>query len=438
MLVLKRFFPFTARKFLIAASISLVPFVAHATSLSLSLDQAIASALHSQAIMQVARHQLAAQKHLRQAAQAQMLPALTLNAATIWTQSRAGQPVFVAANGAREMLGQIRLDIPIYAPQTRALSKLAKDQVEMENYRLQQTRLAVAAAVTMSYFKLAEMDNIIAIWKSALGAAQNIYRTTKEGFAIGTRSRLALNQAELNVLRMHSQLTQTRILRKATQRVLALQTGLGQQLPPLTKMSPALQSLPDFSAIEQQALQAQPLLSVAESRIKAAQAQLQFHRGARLPVLGAHAAYGVDSSAIPHSGQLGWQAGLSLQMPLFGFGRNRDQIAAAQQQVAALQAAKSALEMQIRSRLAQDLGTAQAATIALKNAGKIADRANAVYQMTRKGYLAGAESALALQQAQTAWIQARLQDTDAMIRARLSRAQLALDSGRLPGQGPFS
>ncbi|MBN2680489.1 TolC family protein [Acidithiobacillus montserratensis] len=436
MLVLKRFFPFTARKFLIAASISLVPLAAHATPLS--LDQAIASALHNQASIQVVRHQLAAQKNLSEAAQAQMLPALSLNAATIWTQSRAGQPVFVAANGAREMSGQIRLDIPIYAPQTRALSKLAKDQVDMETYRLQQNRLTVAAAVTMSYFKLAEMDNAIAVWKSAFVAAQQIYQTTKEGFTIGTRSRLALNQAELNVLRMHSQLSQTRILRKATQRVLALQTGLGQQLPPLIKMTPTLQPLPDFSVIEQQALQAQPLISVAESRIKAAQAQLEFHRGARLPVVSAHAAYGVNSSVIPHSGQLGWQAGLSLQMPLFGFGRNRDQIAAAQQQVAALQAAKSALEMQIRSRLAQDLGTAQATTIALKNAGKIADRANAVYQMTRKGYLAGAESALALQQAQSAWIQARLQDTNAMIRARLSRAQLALDSGRLPGQGPFS
>ncbi|WP_031574227.1 TolC family protein, partial [Acidithiobacillus thiooxidans] len=124
----------------------------------------------------------------------------------------------------------------------------------------------------------------------------------------------------------------------------------------------------------------------------------------------------------------------SLQMPIFGFGRNRDQIAAAREQVAALQAAKSALQMQIRSRLAQDAGTARAASIALKNAGEIERSAQAVYTMTRKGYLAGAESALALQQAEDAWVQAQLQATNAMIRARLSRTQLILDSGFLPGQ----
>ena len=54
--------------------------------------------------------------------------------------------------------------------------------------------------------------------------------------------------------------------------------------------------------------------------------------------------------------------------------------------------------------------------------------------MTRKGYLAGAESALALQQAENDWVQARLQSAGAAIRARLTRAQLALDSGLLPDQ----
>ncbi|OCX74899.1 hypothetical protein [Acidithiobacillus thiooxidans] len=90
--------------------------------------------------------------------------------------------------------------------------------------------------------------------------------------------------------------------------------------------------------------------------------------------------------------------------------------------------------MQIRSRLAQDVGAARAASIALEDAGEIEHSAQAVYSMTRKGYLAGAESALALQQAEDAWVQAQLQATNAMIRARLSRTQLILDSGFLPGQ----
>jgi len=309
-------------------------------------------------------------------------------------------------------------------PQTRALSKLSKDQVTIERFHLLQTRLSVAAQVSMTYYRLALSNNMIAIWRRALVAARQVFQATRDGYATGTRSRLALQQAQLNLLRIQSKLKQTLAQSVAIRQVLALQTGLGSHLPPLAKVSGPLRALPDLSKIQSRAMQAQPLLRAADAQIQAAHAQLQFHQSARLPVFSANAAYGVDTATIPHSAQLGWQAGLSLQMPIFGFGRNRDQIAAAREQVAALQAAKSALQMQIRSRLAQDAGAARAAGIALKNAGEIEHSAQAVYSMTRKGYLAGAESALALQQAEDAWVQAQLQATNAMIRARLSRTQL--------------
>ncbi|MDD2750020.1 TolC family protein [Acidithiobacillus sp.] len=425
-----------ARNWLLALSLGCISIGAHAAPLT--LNQAINSALHNQATVQASRHQLKAQQDLSRSAEARLLPALSLNAATIWTQSRAGQPVFVGANGAREMLGQIRLNVPIYAPQTRALSKLDKDQVTIERFHLQQTRLAVAAQVSMTYYRLALSNNMIAIWRRALVAATQVFQATRDGYAAGTRSRLALKQAQLNLLRIQSKLKQTLAQSVAIRQVLALQTGLGGHLPPLAKVSGPLKPLPDLSKFQSRAMQAQPLLRAADAQIQAAHAQLQFHQNARLPVFSANAAYGVDTATIPHSAQLGWQAGLSLQMPIFGFGRNRDQIAAAREQVAALQSAKSALQMQIRSRLEQDAGAARAASIALKNAGEIEYSAQAVYTMTRKGYLAGAESALALQQAEDAWVQAQLQATNAMIRARLTRTQLILDSGFLPGQGAFS
>ncbi|MDX5934755.1 TolC family protein [Acidithiobacillus thiooxidans] len=421
-----------AKNWLLILSLGCISIGAHAAPLT--LNQAINSALHNQALVQASQHQLEAQQDLSRSAEARLLPALSLNAATIWTQSRSGQPVFVSANGAREMLGQIRLNVPIYAPQTRALSKLSEDRVTIERFHLLQTRLSVAAQVSMTYYRLALSNNRIAIWRRALVTARQVFQATRDSYAAGTRSRLALKQAQLNLLRIQSKLKQTLAQSVAIRQVLALQTGLGSHLLTLAKISTPLKPLPDLSKIQSRAMQAQPLLRAADAQIQAAHAQLQFHQSARLPVFSANAAYGVDSATIPHSAQLGWQASLSLQMPIFGFGRNRDQIAAAREQVAALQAAKSALQMQIRSRLAQDVGAARAASIALEDAGEIEHSAQAVYSMTRKGYLAGAESALALQQAEDAWVQAQLQATNAMIRARLSRTQLILDSGFLPGQ----
>ncbi len=427
--VMRRFNPVNT---LLACSISLIPVSASAADLT--LQQAITSALHSQASIQEAQHLLTAQQDRSRGAEARLLPSLSLNSAAIWTQTRAGQPLYVSANGARELMGQIHLRVPLYAPQIRALSKIAKNQTQIAQYQLHQARLLVAAQVSMSYYRLALDKQVIAVWNRAHIRAKQVYRATQEGYQNGTRSRLDLNEARLEVLHTRMVLDQARAQRAAVQQVLALQTGMGRDLPALAQVHVPSVPLPDLQYIQKQAMHTQPLLQIADSQIQAARAHWHFRQAARLPTVTAQAAYGVDSATLPRSNQLGWQAGLSLQIPIFGFGRNRDQIAAAQEQVAAMQAAKTALQMQIRSRLTQEFASVQAATIALKAAGEIVQTARSVYHMTRKGYLAGAESGLALQQAENAWIQARLGQTDALIRDQLHRAQLALDSGRIPRQ----
>ncbi|MHB1201581.1 MAG: TolC family protein, partial [Acidithiobacillus sp.] len=248
-----------------------------------------------------------------------------------------------------------------------------------------------------------------------------------------SRSRLDLTQARLTVTGAQAGLDQVTPEAAAARRVLALQTDYPVgALPALVPIRPPAGGLPEETVLTTQAAQAQPLLQVAEGEIQAAHTLLHYHQAARLPVVGAMGAYGVDTGTVPQSRELGWQAALTLQMPLFGFGRNRDRVAAAQEHLAAMEAGKRALLLQVQSRIAADYGAAQAADNALRNDRTMAREAQAVYEMTRKGYLAGALSALALQQAENNWVQARLKLAGAAIRARLARAQLALDSGVLP------
>ena len=410
-----------------------------ASANDLTLQSAIQRALVNQAVVQQAQHLIAERQDQGRAAHAALLPALSLSTGSIWTQTQNGQPRFVSANGALELIGQVRLQIPLYAPQAYALSALARNRSAIARYRLQQTRLAVAAQVTMAYYQMALDDNELAVWHKALAAAHQMRTATQEGYRAGTRSRLDLNQSRLTLVRIRMGLDQARPRAQAARQVLALQTGYGMAaLPALAPVVAPLTALPNTNMLRRQADQSQPLLRVADGEIQAARSLLHYRRAARLPVLAATGAYGVDTSTLPQSQPLGWQAILSLQVPIFGFGRNRDRVAAAQEQVAAMRAAKAALQLQIRSRLAADDGAAQAAANALQDAQTLARTARTVYIMTRKGYLAGAESALALQQAENGWVQAQLQSAGAAIRARLTRAQLALDSGLLPDQRKLS
>ena len=398
-----------------------------------TLGDALQRALANQALVQQAERVVAEKAALHRAAHADLLPSLSLAAGSIWTQTRNGRPLFVSANGAREVIGQIQLNIPLYAPQAYALQALAHNQLAVARYQERQARLLVAAQVTAAYYRLALWENEKSVWREALGAARELLSATQKSFQAGTRSRLDLTQARLTLAGVQAGLDQATPEAAAARRVLALQTDYpASELPALVPISPPAGGLPGETVLTTQASQAQPLLQVAEGEIQAARTLLRYHQAARLPVVGAMGAYGVDTTTVPQSRDLGWQGALTLQMPIFGFGRNRDRIAAAQEHLAAMEAGKRALLLQVQSRIAADYGAAQAADNALRNDRTMAQEAQAVYEMTRKGYLAGALSALALQQAENNWVQARLKLAGAAIRARLARAQLALDSGVLP------
>ena len=405
---------------------------------TLTLSQAIQRALANQAQIRAAEHLVAQRVAQQKAASADLLPSLSLATGGIWADTGNGQPLWASANGARELIGQLQLSIPLYAPQARAVETLAHDQVSVARYQARQARLLVAAEVTASYYRLALYANEGDVWRGALAAAQDILAATRKSYRAGARSRLDLTQARLTVSKAQAGLDQTLPLAAATRRVLALQTAYASDaaLPPLAASATPRQELPRQSALLEQAARSQPLLQAAAGEIRAAHALVRYHQAARLPTVQARLGYGWDTIGTPQSRNLGWGGSVILRIPIFGFGRNRDRIDAAQENLAAMEAGKAALLLQIQSRIATDYGKAQAADNALRNDLTLAREAQAIYEMTRKGYLAGALSGLALQQAESNWVQAQLKLAGAAIQAQLARAQLILDSGLLPAGEP--
>ncbi|WP_077273586.1 TolC family protein [Acidithiobacillus thiooxidans] len=411
-------------------SLGWVP-IAQATVLT--LRNAIQRAEANQSIVQQAKHIVSERMDLRRAAHANLLPGISLVAGSIWSATRNGSPLFIASNAPREIIGQVQINIPLYSPQVNALQALARNQIDVARYQEDESRLLVAARVTTAYYRLALLHNECKVWRSALVSIQSLYKATKKGYQIGSYSRLDLAQTQLMLTHIRGGLRQVRVRITTARRILALQIGDSvDELPNLAVLAVPDVILPKEQAFDRQASQAQPLLLAAKAEVQVARSQLQFHRAARLPVVQGVGAYGIDTGTLPQTNDLGWQVGLTLHMPIFGFGRNRDRIAAAQEHLAAVESGKLALLLHIQSSIATDYGATQAALNALHNDQVVEQQAHLVYQMTRKGYLAGALSALDLQQAEKGWVQARLKLAGAAIGVRLAKARLALDTGVLP------
>ena len=402
---------------------------------ALPLAVAIATALRVAPQVQQAADLRVASRYGARASGAQLLPRLSLVTGRYWTESRGGQPLYAAANGSRETIGLLELSLPLYSPQLRALARLARDREALARSEQAQARLTVAAQVADAWYQLALLHARVQIWQSTLRSVNILYRGTRQKYGVGAAAVLDLAQTRL--LRTHAQsgLQQSLAQRHAAARVLNMWLGRRPSAPlALPVLRPRSRPLSGEPSWIESARRAQPLLRIAARQIDVGHARAGTLRAARLPTVTANVGYGVDAPMTPNSRDLGWEVFLGLRMPIFNFGAQRDRIADAENQVAALRAARRSVLLQIRTTIARDYGNAQAAQRAYRQARKQRRDARSVYDMTRDGYEAGTLNALDLAQAETSWLQARLQAATALVLWRMAHTQLQLDAGAYPGE----
>ncbi len=402
---------------------------------ALPLAAAIATALHVAPQVQQAADLHAASRYGVRASGAQLLPQLSLVAGRYWTQTRGGQPLYAAANGSRETIGLLELSLPLYSPQLRALARLARDREALARSEQAQARLTVAAQVADAWYQLALLRARVRIWQSTLRSVNILYRGARQKYAVGAAAVLDLAQTRLLRNNAQSGLQQSLAQRHAAMRALNMLLGRVPSAPlALSVLRPRSRPLPGEPLWIEKARRAQPLLRIAARQIDVGHAQAGTLRAARLPTITANVGYGVDAPMTPNSRDLGWEVFLGLRMPIFNFGAQRDRIADAENQVAALRAARRSVLLEIRTTIARDYGNAQAAERAYRQAVRQRRDASSVYDMTRDGYKAGTLNALDLAQAENSWLQARLQAATALVLLRMAHTQLQLDAGAYPGE----
>jgi len=229
-----------------------------------------------------------------------------------------------------------------------AVARRAGAEAEVEA-----TRADVRFATRAAFFSLAAAQDLLAV------AQRNLERTEKHlGFAEARHQAGAVPRAD--VLRLQAELANARlqlITAGSQVRIAAgrLNTSMGRPAEtPLAIASPTDATPPagplDLAAAFARALEHRPELRADARRADAARAGVAAARAARAPTVHADGAFGWrDTEWLPEVKE--WQAGLSVDLPVFDAGSRAHRVARSQAELAREEAALENRRLQIREEV---------------------------------------------------------------------------------------
>jgi outer membrane protein TolC len=399
----------------------------------LTLETAVGLSLAHQPSVSAAWAQTQAAESERRAAAHALLPSLSLHAGDKFSRAQNSTPdYFVSDSGRREISGQLVLDQALYDPRKLSMAAAARAQADFARFAALRSQLSVAKATARAFYSLRDKESAVQIWQGTLEQARLLLADTHLGYEAGTRTRLDLVRSQAQVTGAESALAVAQVERNTAGQLLSLMTGR-EPLPPLApprEIAVDLQ-LPTMADLHQVILTRRPELGMAQAEVARSQALFQEAEGAWKPQLHLQAAYGWDTLATPTSMNLGWSAGLNLEMPLFDWGMLRDHEDAARFNLQASQAQQKETVLKIDAEFEQALGNAQAAMAAFKVNRQLVEQNADIYHMSQKGYQAGRLSGLDLALARKEWVQTQIQQEQGRFNLRLALVELDLITGAL-------
>ena len=407
--------------------------------MKISLSSAIKRALSNQGNILKARHIVSEKIDLKKAADAGLLPNISVNAGGIWTRTKNGYPVFASANGMRELIGQIALTVPIFDPKIYAGISLAGNNIKIADYELRLARLFVAAKITQYFYGLMLLKDEVKIEQKALEGAEKILTAAKIGYKTGNLSRFDAVQTGLMTAEIQTNLEILKSKVKSFERMFLMEIFYGGVHPakfslliPVRNSSVLNYKLPSLNRLISKAAKKQPLIKIAGAEIKSAQTYVEINKAAKLPNILGGGAYGEDTVNSVGAPNLGWQFFVMLNVPIYNFGLHGDYIDAAQEKLMALKSADSAVKLSVKKRLTIDYGMAKALRKKIYGAKILVKKSEEAFKMTKEGYLAGAFNALELEIAQNNLIKSRIELSKAVNEFYLAISQLDIDMGIIP------
>jgi len=404
----------------------LIPTLPTYAATSLTLDEALATALKNHPQIIEAKETLYAAGTKTGQALANYYPQISV--AADWSR---GQTFFAAQESIR--LSQtnsagLYLKQTIYDfGRTAGAADAARGNREAADKALTVTRQDLSLRISSAFYLLLATEKQVIAVSETVRARDQVYQQAQEFFNQGIRSKVDLARAEANLFAAKTTQIRAENNREIARVELANAMGLaylGERT--LLEPLPPAQQLPERSQVQQDAFRNRSELQQLTALKMSAAANLKSARGSYLPVLTGTASAGYADRDFPPSGNV-WGVGLNLSIPLFSGFSSVEQVREANANINIIEARQNSLKLQITKEADSAWLGANEAVARMVSTQKEVAAANESKALAEGRYQEGVGSIIEVTDAQsqaldaqTANIQARYDYYTAL--ARLDRA----------------
>ncbi|MBT0666484.1 TolC family protein [Geobacter pelophilus] len=334
------------RATIIVIAISVLIAVRGYAAETLSLDEALTTALKKHPQIVEARENVHSAEAKAGQAFANYYPQISI--AGDWNKGDSYFPAQEMIKATEVNIGGLYLKQTIYDfGRTAGAVDAARSNREAAEKALIVTRQDLALRVKNAfYLVLATEKQVIAV-RETVKAREDVCRQAQEFFKEGIRAKVDVARAEANLYTARTSLIRAENNREIARVELANAMGIAS-LGERTLVEPSASStpLPERTLSQQDALRLRAELQQMAALKMSATANLKTAKSTYLPVISGTASAGYADRDFPPDGKV-WGVGLNLTMPLFSGFSSDEQVREANANINALEARQNNLKLQI-------------------------------------------------------------------------------------------
>lgn len=314
---------------------------------SLSLDEALATAVKNHPQIMEAKENLNGAEARTGLAISNYYPQISI--AADWNRGRSYLTALQGIKTTEVNTEALYLKQTIYDfGRTSGAVDAARGNRDAADKTLTITRQDLKLRVRSAFYLLLATEKQLAAVRETVKARAQVHLQALEFFNQGIRSKVDVARAESNLYTANTALIRAENNREIARMELANAMGmatLGERNPaepaPVT-----LAPLPERSRLQQEAIRNRAELQLLSNLNSAASASLKTARGSYMPILFGTASVGYADREFPPSGNV-WAVGLNLTMPLFSGFASAWQVREATANISAIEARQNNLKLQI-------------------------------------------------------------------------------------------
>lgn len=393
---------------------------------SLTLDEALATALKNHPQVVEARENVNSAEARTGQASASYYPQISI--AADWNKGRSFLTALEQVRSTEVTTGALYLKQTIYDfGRTAGAVEAARHNREAAEKNLVVTRHDLVLRVKSAFYLLLAAQKQAKATAETVKAREEVYRQAQEFFREGIRPKVDAARAEANLFA-----ARTAMIRAVNNEALArieLASAMGRaevETRPLAEPPADGTGLPERQQAQLDAISNRPELQQLAALGSAARSALKSANSTYLPVLSGTASIGYADRDFPPGGNV-WGAGLNLTVPLFSGFSSVEQVREATANMRAVEARNSNLRLQVAKEVESAWLGCQEASARVASTAKEVEAAEENRRLAEGRYQEGVGSIIEVTDAQsqaldaqTAQIQARYDYYTA--RAALDRA----------------